>query len=57
MPILIKIEKVLEDWWGTEKDFGQMTNEQIVELVKEDKTSFTEDAHWTVVRIPVTTNG
>lgn len=43
MPVTIKIEKVLEDWWATDEQFATMDDKEIIELVAEDHTALLTD--------------
>ena len=36
--------------WATKEELAEMTDAEIIELVKEDVTAFLDDAKWTVER-------
>jgi len=48
MPVTIKIEKVLEDWWATDEQFASMGDKEIIELIEEAHTALLTDA---VIRV------
>jgi hypothetical protein len=53
MPITITISKTLDDLYTTEEQFQEMSDSEIIELVKEDLTEFVDGAGWSVDRTEV----
>ena len=52
MKIHVTVSNALDDLWADAEEFKDMTNEEIVELIKEDVISFLEGASWSVEREP-----
>jgi len=50
MSVTIRIQKELEAWWGSDDEFLDATDEEIIELVREDLTAFIDGAEWEVIR-------
>jgi hypothetical protein len=50
MPITVTISKTLDDIYATEEQLQEMSDSEIIELVKEDLTYFVDGASWTVDR-------
>lgn len=50
MPVTITITKRLEPIWGTDEEFSEMTDEQIIELLQEDWSLLLDNAKWEVKR-------
>lgn len=48
--IKIIFEKILEDYWITKEESDNLTDEQIIDLIKEDICSFFENGSFKVVR-------
>lgn len=48
--IKIIFEKILEDYWITKEESDNLTDEQIIDLIKEDIGSFFENGSFKVVR-------
>jgi hypothetical protein len=48
--IEVKVTKILEDWWISEEDAKELTDEEIVELIQEDISSFMENVDWKINR-------
>ena len=46
----ITITNILSDLWGSPEDLASMSDEEIVDLVREDVPEFLEGATWTVTR-------
>jgi len=51
MKVRVIYEKVLEDFWASEEELRELTDDLIVELVKEDIASFLENDNWAVERL------
>jgi hypothetical protein len=48
----VTITKELEDWWADPEDWATMTDDEVLELMREDVLAVIEDATWTVERTP-----
>lgn len=46
----ITIEKELEDWWASSTELSFMSDQEIIDLIKEDITSLLENANFIVTR-------
>ena len=50
MKIVVTVTNELDELWADADQFEDMSDAQVVELIKEDVTSFMEGASWTVTR-------
>ena len=50
MKVFLSITGELGDLWATPEQLQSMSDQQIIELVKEDVSAFYEDASWEVSR-------
>jgi len=48
----ITIQKQLEDFWATPEEFAAMSDEDIIELCREDLLELIDGATWLVTRKP-----
>ena len=51
--VVVTVTKELDnDFWATPEQFAEMTDQDVVDLVKEDVIAFLDGACWTVDREP-----
>lgn len=50
MSVTVVITQTLDDFYATDEEFAEMSNEQIIELAKEDVHGLMDGANWQVVR-------
>lgn len=52
MPITIQISAPMEEFWADEETLNELSDKEVLELVREDITALLEKAKWAVVRSP-----
>ena len=50
MPLTVTVSNQLGEWWATDEQLAEMSDEEIVELIGEDTLAFLDGAVWAVER-------
>jgi len=51
MKVRVTATKILDSLWGTEEEFAELSDKEIIEIVYEGLPAFVDEAEWKVERV------